>query len=163
MVRLALTPGVGTRTVQALLEHFGTPTAVERATRSQIIELRAIVARMAEAAEAADTEAFHRADEAFHETIAAVGRPPGVWALVRHVKLQVDRFRRLTLPLEGRMVRVVAEHDAVLKAIEQREPDAAAEALGRHIDGLQLGADDLKRFNPDFFLEDAGRADLKRA
>ncbi len=150
-------------TIRRVLEQLAVRAAVERATRSQIIELRAIVARMAEAAEAGDTETFHRADEAFHETIAAVGRHPGVWALVKHVKLQVDRFRRLTLPLEGRMVRVVAEHDAVLKAIEQREPDAAAEALGRHIDGLQLGAEDLKRFNPDFFLEDAGRADLKRA
>lgn len=150
-------------TIRRILEQHAVRAAVERASKSQIIELGAILARMAEAAEAADTESFHRADEAFHEAIAAAGGHPGVWTLVRHVKLQVDRFRRLTLPLAGRMARVVAEHEAVLKAIEQRRPDAAAEALGRHIDGLKLGAEDLERFNPDFFQEDTGRPDLKRA
>jgi len=150
-------------TIRRVLEQLAVRAAVERATKSQIIELGAIVARTAEAAEAGDTEAFHRADEAFHEAIATAGRHPGVWALVKHVKLQVDRYRRLTLPLAGRMARVVAEHGAVLAAIERRDAAGAADAMGRHLDGLQLGAEDLKRFNPDFFAEDAARSDLKRA
>ena len=150
-------------TIRRVLEQLAVRGAVASATGSQIIELRAILVRTAEAAEAGDTEAFHRADEAFHEAVATAGRHPGVWALVRHVKLQVDRFRRLTLPLEGRMARVVAEHEAVLAAIEARDAEAAAAAMGAHVDGLSLGLDDLKRFNPGFFLEDSARSDLKRA
>jgi DNA-binding GntR family transcriptional regulator len=150
-------------TIRRVLEQLAVRGAVASATPSQIIELRAILVRTAEAAEAGDTEAFHRADEAFHEAVATAGRHPGVWALVRHVKLQVDRFRRLTLPLEGRMARVVTEHEAVLTAIEARDAEAAAAAMGAHVDGLSLGLDDLKRFNPGYFLEDSARSDLKRA
>jgi DNA-binding GntR family transcriptional regulator len=150
-------------TIRGVLEQFATREAVARASRSQLIELRAIIARSHEAAEAGDTEAFHRADEAFHEAVASAGRHPGVWTLVSQVKLQVDRFRRLTLPMAGRMARVVAEHEVVLKAIEARDADAAAAAMGRHIEGLQVGLDDVRRFNPDFFLEDLARPDLLRA
>lgn len=150
-------------TIRGVLEQFAAREAVAHANPSEIIELRAIVARSIEAAAAGDTEAFHRADEAFHEAIASAGRHPGVWALVSQVKLQVDRFRRLTLPMAGRMGRVVAEHETVLRAIEARDADAAAMAMGRHIDGLQVGLDDVRRFNPDFFMEDPVRPALRRA
>jgi len=137
--------------IRRVLEQMAVRAAVAHASKSQIMELQAIVVRAGEAGEKGDKERFHRADEAFHEAIAVAGRHPGVWALVRQVKLQVDRFRRLTLPLEGRMARVVAEHTEVLRAIEARDADAAAAALGRHIDGLRFGMDDLARFNPDYF------------
>jgi DNA-binding GntR family transcriptional regulator len=150
-------------TLRRVLEQFAAREAVAQASRSQLIELRAIIARTHEAAEARDTEAFHRADEAFHEAVATAARHPGVWTLVKQVKLQVDRFRRLTLPLEGRMALVVVEHEAVLRAIEDRNADAAAEAMGSHIEGLPIGLDDIRRFNPDYFLEDAARGDLLRA
>ena len=49
MVRLALTPGVGPRTFQALLEHFGTPTAVERATMRELRQVVGIGPKLANA------------------------------------------------------------------------------------------------------------------
>jgi DNA-binding GntR family transcriptional regulator len=148
--------------IRKVLEQFAVRAAVAAASPSQIMELKAIVARTREAGEARDHEAFHRADEAFHEAIAVAGRHPGVWVLVKQVKLQVERYRRLTLPLEGRMARVVAEHSAILEAIEARDAEAAADRLGRHIDGLQLSMDIVRRFNPDFFAEDLTHIDLAR-
>ncbi|WP_439575933.1 GntR family transcriptional regulator [Phreatobacter sp.] len=140
--------------IRKVLEQFAVRAAVVHATRSQVMEMRAIVARMQEAAEADDQDQFHRADEGFHEAIAITGRHPGVWALVRQVKLQVDRFRRLTLPLQGRMLLAVAEHAAILDAIEARDAETAAERLGAHIDRLTLNLGDLNLFNPDFFIDD---------
>ena len=149
--------------IRKVLEVFAVRQAVIQATESQILELRAIVALQHEAGQAGDTDAFHRADEAFHETIAIAGRHPSVWGLVKQVKLQVERYRRLTLPLAGRMPLVVSEHRAVLDAIEARDADRAAEGLSRHIDGLKLNLDDIRRINPDYFQEDVTRADLLSA
>jgi DNA-binding GntR family transcriptional regulator len=148
--------------IRCALEQMAVRAAVEHASKSQLIELEAIIARMGEFADGGDRERFHRADEAFHEAIAGAGRFPGVWALVKQVKLQVDRFRRLTLPLEGRMARVVAEHTTVLEAVRARDAEAAAAAMGHHIDGLRFGMDDVARFNPDFFEEEFPRADARR-
>ena len=149
--------------IRKVLEQFAVRAAVTHASRSQLMELRAIVARTQEAAEAGDQDLFHRADESFHETIAVAGRHPGVWALVRQVKLQVDRFRRLTLPLQGRMLLAVTEQSAIIDAIEARDGEAAAERLGGHIDRLTLNLGDLKLFNPDFFIDDRGHPQGVRA
>ncbi|WP_252511149.1 GntR family transcriptional regulator [Phreatobacter aquaticus] len=149
--------------IRKVLEVFAVRQAVLNATESQILELRAIVALQHEAGQAGDTDAFHRADEAFHETIAIAGRHPSVWGLVKQVKLQVERYRRLTLPLAGRMPLVVSEHRAVLDCIAARDADGAADCLARHIDGLKLNLDDIRRINPDYFQEDVTRADLLSA
>jgi DNA-binding GntR family transcriptional regulator len=147
--------------IRCALEQMAVRAAVAHASQSQLIALEAIVARMGEAEASGDRERFHRADEAFHEAIAEAGQHPGVWALVKQVKLQVDRFRRLTLPLEGRMTRVIDEHTEVLRAVVARDADAAAEAMRRHIDGLRSGMDDVARFNPDFFEEDPPAAAVR--
>ena len=45
--------------------------------------------------------------------IAELAGYPGIWKLVQQVKAHVDRYRRLTLPQEGRMTRALGEHEAV--------------------------------------------------
>uniref|UniRef100_UPI0013D3FB0C FCD domain-containing protein n=2 Tax=Gammaproteobacteria TaxID=1236 RepID=UPI0013D3FB0C len=50
---------------------------------------------------------------------------------------------------------VIGEHRAVLDAIEARAADAAAEAMGRHIAGLDVNLAEIRRINPDHFEEGA--------
>ena len=152
--RIRLSALAETIVVRKALEEVTVRAAVAHATESQIIGLRAVLARQAEAMAAGDQAAFHLADEAFHEAIARAGGFPGIWTLVQNVKLQVDRYRRLTLPQPGRMALVIREHTAVLDAIEKRGAEAAAEAMGRHIAGLNLNLGEIHRINPDHFEED---------
>ncbi|QCI65902.1 GntR family transcriptional regulator [Phreatobacter stygius] len=152
--RIRLSALAETIVVRKALEEVTVRAAVAHATPSQIIEMRALLTRQAEASEAGDQGAFHLADEAFHETIARAGGFPGIWALVQTVKLQVDRYRRLTLPQPGRMALVIREHKLVLDAIEARDADAAAEAMGRHIAGLDVNLAEIRRINPNHFEED---------
>ncbi|MGI3903340.1 MAG: GntR family transcriptional regulator [Janthinobacterium lividum] len=102
-------------------------------------------------AAAGDEAQFHAADEAFHAAVAEAAGYPGLWLVVQQVKVQVDRFRRLTLPQAGRFTRVLAEHEAVLKAIAARDPDAAASAMGAHIGGLLADLGPIARAHPDCF------------
>jgi DNA-binding GntR family transcriptional regulator len=142
--------------VRKALEDVTARAAAERARKSDVTALRALIERQGEAAEAGDRLAFHRADEAFHAAVAAAGGYPGIWTLVQGVKTQVDRYRLLTLPQPGRMPRVIREHAAVIAAIERGDADGAAAAMQGHLDGLRISMEDIRRVNPDFFYEDIG-------
>ena len=136
------------------LEEATVRAATARATESQIMQLRAIIQRQRETADAGDEEAFHLADEEFHAGIAAAGRLAGIWELIQQVRVQVERYRRLTLPQQGRMQRVVKEHAAVLDAIARRDADAAVARMTDHLNKLRLDIAVFRDMWPDYFVYD---------
>ncbi|KXF79478.1 GntR family transcriptional regulator [Paramesorhizobium deserti] len=140
--------------VRKSLEDITTRAAAERASVSDLMSLRMLIQRQTEAAERGDEEAFHTADEAFHAEIARVAGYPGIWSLVQQVKTQLDRYRRLTLPQEGRMARVQSDHEAILAGIEARDADAAAAAMAAHIDQLRLDMATIMKNYPDYFADE---------
>src|SRR5262249_31293402 len=102
-----------------------------------------------------DGNRFHEADEAFHAAIAEAAGHPGIWRFIEQVKVQIDRYRRLTLPVPGRMRRVIEEHAAIVAAIEKHDgPDAAA-AMAAHLEGLRASIGDVRDLNPDYFVDGA--------
>lgn len=139
--------------IRRSLEETAARLAAERADAAHFANLRAIMDRLRETAARGERGLFHEADESFHAAVAAAAGYPGIWTLVQQVKLQVDRYRRLTLPQEGRLTRVIAEHDAVRAAIEAREPDRAAALMGFHVGGLLTDLGDVRTLNPDHFTE----------
>lgn len=142
--------------IRKALEEVAVRAASMRATKSQFTGLWALIERQREAAKADDRDAFHAADEAFHAAIAEAAGYPGIWRLVNQVKVQVDRMRHLTLPESGRMQRVTKEHAAVLAAMEKRDGDRAIAAMRSHLDGLEQSLPEIRRRNPEFFVEETG-------
>ena len=136
------------------LEGVTVRAAAQHANRSQVTELVSLVQRQEEAAERGDPIAFHRADEDFHAAIARIGRYPGIWDLIQQVKVQIDRYRRLTLPQEGRMDMVAGEHLAVVRAIEAGDADLAVARMEEHLDKLQLDISVFLDMWPDYFVHD---------
>lgn len=141
------------------LEAVTVRAATEKASESQIMELRAIVQRQRETAEAGQEEAFHHADDAFHAAIAAAGRLPGIWDMIRQIRIQVERYRRLTLPQPGRMMLVVSEHGAVLDAMARRNADEAVERMTLHLNKLKLDTAVFRDLWPDYFIYDPNTDD----
>jgi DNA-binding GntR family transcriptional regulator len=137
--------------IRKALEATTAHLAAERATSSQILILHSILERQREANAARDGDAFHQADEMFHATIAEVAGYPGIWTLIQQVKLNVDRYRRLTLPQEGRIARVIVEHEAILNAIEAHDPAGARTAMEIHLESLLDNISTTQNINPDFF------------
>lgn len=142
------------------LEGMTTRSAARHARRSQVLELHAIIERQREMAELGDIKGFHRVDEGFHEMIAIIGKLRGLWTLVQQVKLQVDRFRHLTMQEDGRMLMVVKEHAAVANAIEQKDEAEASARMEAHLTGLQLHIAHAVEANPEFFIHDIDLDDI---
>lgn len=140
--------------VRRALEGVTVRAATRFASASQLTGLRAIIQRQQETAAADDREAFHRADEDFHAAIAAAGRYRGVWDLVQQVKVHVDRYRQLTLPQEGRMERVIAEHSAILQAIEEKDAELAINRMEEHLNKLRSEIAEFRDMRPEYFIHD---------
>jgi GntR family transcriptional regulator, rspAB operon transcriptional repressor len=137
--------------IRKALEETTARLAAERATSSQVLILHAILERQREADAADDRDAFHHADETFHATIAEVAGYPGIWTLIQQVKVHVDRYRRLTLPQQGRIARTILEHEAILGAIEAHDPPAAGIAMQAHLERLLGDISATQNINPEFF------------
>ena len=139
--------------IRKALEETTARLAAERATSSQVLALRSVLERQREANAAGDSDSFHQADEVFHATIADVAGYPGIWKYIQQVKVHVDRYRRLTLPQHGRITKVIAEHEAVLIAIEAHQPADARRAMEIHLESLLDNISATRHINPEFFDE----------
>ena len=137
--------------IRRVLEEATVRYAAGRATRSQVARLRACIEVHRECEAAGDLEGFHQADEEFHRLLAETAGYPGFWTLIQQVKLQVDRFRRLTLPAPGRTALVIREHEAIIDAVAAHDPDGAARALNTHLHDLQIIIADAQRAYPAYF------------
>lgn len=137
--------------IRKALEETTARMAAERATPSQLLALQSILERQREASATGDSSAFHQADEMFHAMVADVAGYPGIWKYIQQVKIHVDRYRRLTLPQRGRMPKVIAEHEAVLTAIEAHDPESARRAMETHLENLLDNISATRHINPEYF------------
>jgi len=136
------------------LEGTTARAAALQASKSQVLALQAHIEHQRELEARQDVEGFHSSDEKFHEQIAIAGNLPGLWPMVQQIKLQVDRFRRLTLPEPGRMRMVIKEHAAVVDAIARKDPDQAHSGIETHLAGLQFHIENVVNAHPDYFIRD---------
>lgn len=142
------------------LEGMTSRSAANCASRSQVLELHAVIERQREMTERGDTKGFHQADDDFHAMVADIGKLSGLWRLVQQVKLQIDRFRHLTLPEEGRMAMVVEEHAAVVSAIERGDEEDACKKMELHLSGLQHHFAHWVEIHPEYFIHDIDLDDI---
>ena len=110
------------------------------------------IRRQQAAAHVNDADAFHEADEAFHAALAELAGHPGIWAVASQAKLQIDRARRLTLPVLGRMNQVINEHLTIRRCIASRDLDGAKAAMIGHLDAVMFDIDELKGRFPTYFI-----------
>ena len=140
------------------LEEVCVREATERASKSQLMQLRAVIQRERELAENGDEHAFHQADNAFHAGIAEASGYPGIWKMIEKIRVQVERYRRLTLPQQGRMQLIVDEHALVLDAMERGDAVEAVERMHSHLNKLQIDIGTFQDLWPDYFLFDSDQA-----
>ncbi|WP_026790110.1 GntR family transcriptional regulator [Pleomorphomonas oryzae] len=141
---------------RAALEAVTVRAAAESAKGSEVAGLRAIIERQRETLATGDIDGFHAADELMHRAIADAGRLPGLWTMILQIKVQLDRYRRLTLPQPHRMERALAEHEAIIDAIARHDTATATAAMNRHLDGLRVSLAPIRDLNPDYFSGDVG-------
>ncbi|HTI00916.1 MAG TPA: GntR family transcriptional regulator [Acidisoma sp.] len=137
--------------IREALENVTVGRAAACHTEADLDRLDRVLDLQASLAAEGDTGGFHEADERFHETIGEISTHRGIWRLVKQVKVQIDRTRRLTLPVPGRMPQVIAEHRAIRDAIAAGNAEAAQAAMMKHLGVVLPDLERLRREYPDYF------------
>jgi DNA-binding GntR family transcriptional regulator len=106
--------------------------------------LRATVARQRMMLELDNLEEFTVNDQAFHRELYDAAKVPDLWALVRRQSGHLDRLRRLHLPIPGKALAVLRDHDAIVDAIAAADPVRAQDAVRAHLSGTLANIDEIR-------------------
>jgi DNA-binding GntR family transcriptional regulator len=99
--------------------------------------LRLLLIRQKRAAAAGAVDEFIDLDEEFHLRIAAGANLPMLVRFLEQLRAFVRLMGTQALQREGRMAAVVAEHERLVDALEQRDAPAAVEALAAHLQATE--------------------------
>ncbi|OYU20126.1 MAG: GntR family transcriptional regulator [Rhodobacteraceae bacterium PARR1] len=98
-----------------------------------------------------DQQGFMELDGQMHEMILSFTGFPRLPQVSQTAWLNVHRARQLILPVQGRLATTLAEHRAILAALEARDPVAARHAVQQHLRQLLTYLHPLERERPDLF------------
>ena len=129
--------------------------AVEEVARSvsdeQVVELRRNLRLQEGLVAEGDIRGFYAADARFHELLLSYTGHRRLPALSRTAWVHVDRARRLLLPEPGRVEETLAEHRAILAALEARDHEAARSATRAHLRQVVARLERLGTERPELF------------
>jgi DNA-binding GntR family transcriptional regulator len=127
----------------------GRSAALMRRLRTDIAVQRTFV-------EAEDATRFYAADEQFHHEIAAHAGLSSVLPEMARAKTHMDRFRHLMLTGLESLPIVLAQHEAIVDAIESGDAEQAARALQTHLRRILDFVEKARAAHPQFFEDNGG-------
>jgi DNA-binding GntR family transcriptional regulator len=101
-----------------------------------------------------EPERFTQLDDLFHRGFAEGAGLADVWAIIEREKAQFDRIRFLSLPGVTPVDVLIEQHRAILRAVVDREPHAAEEAMRIHMSEVLKIATSLASRHPDLIVAD---------
>lgn len=122
-----------------------------RITEDQLQQLRRNLDAQAALVKSGDHAGFYETDAAMHELLLSITGFPKLSLVAETAWLHVNRARQLILPVPGRIEATLAEHQAILAALEARDPVAARRAVQAHLRQLVTYLEPLERDRPDLF------------
>jgi DNA-binding GntR family transcriptional regulator len=119
--------------IRKLLEPVATARAAKHAPRSAILKAGALIAAMESET---DDARFADYNTDFHNVIEEAGTSPRLAVILANLRAVSALYVTRSLLVEpGRRRAANAEHTEILRAIIDRDPEAAADAVLRHLDG----------------------------
>jgi len=119
--------------VMAELEAACARLAASRITDEALEEMRTANALCLAALEARDADGYYRHNERFHAILYRQSGNAYLEQECRRLHRRLTPFRRLQLRLRGRLAQSMAEHEAVVAALEKSDAEAASNAIRAHV------------------------------
>lgn len=120
--------------------------------RPDLAPMHAQIVAQEAAHAAADVPGFIEADDRFHAAMAEAAGCPGVWQDLDRLKAQMNRMRHLSMRVFER-ADTIAQHRAILTALEAGDPDAAEAATRAHLRQMLDELPQMAAAHPRFFSD----------
>lgn len=99
-----------------------------------------------------DVAGFIASDDRFHRAMALAAGQAAVWNDLERLKSQMNRLRHLSMRVFDRSA-TIAQHRAVLTALEQGDAAAAQAAIRTHLRQMLTELPQIAAAHPDYFTE----------
>ncbi len=119
--------------VMALLEGRCAFEAAQRAEADDLAHLAAIHERLEKYATEGDADHFFEANQAFHLAVQQLAGNRWLSQLINDTRKLMKLTRRDSLRLEGRLKQSLAEHRAILRAIQRHDANDAGRLMQNHL------------------------------
>ena len=120
--------------VRASLEALAAKLACKHMDERSFLKLQLIIAEYEYAAKEDDIEVMIQKDIEFHDTIAEASRNEKLVQLYNNMREQVQRYRITYLKNTEESSAVIAEHNAMLEALKNRDSELASQLATKHIE-----------------------------
>lgn len=114
--------------------------------------LHDLVERQRACLEAGDLAGFTVVDMEYHRRMYDAAAIPDLWALNRSRSGNLDRLRRLHLPLNGKAQSILTQHARIADCIGRGDADAAQDMVRHHLSGTLSAIDALRVRYPELLL-----------
>lgn len=116
------------------LETLAIRLAVPQLEDSDLARLRELHRQMAEHVERDEVNAFFNANGEFHDLFVTASGNQKLHEMYRLLMDQTGRYQARSLALRGSIGRSIAEHEAILEAVEAGDAERAALLMADHIE-----------------------------
>ena len=123
--------------IRDVLECLAVRLTTERATEKEILELETIYKAGKKALEENDTETFMQIDMNFHLAIASLSRNKRLLDMLISIYSPITMMAAMTRDDKEVQDLAVSSHEDIMKAILEKDPKAASEAMHRHIERIR--------------------------
>jgi DNA-binding GntR family transcriptional regulator len=112
--------------------------------------LHALQAQQKASLERGDVEGFVATDQEFHRHQYEAAGMLDLWHLMRSRSGNLDRLRRMHMPLNGKTQSILHDHGEILAAIEARDPARGERYVREHLSGTLSELTALRAQYPEY-------------
>ena len=120
--------------VRRALEELAVQLACEKITKEEIRELERVAKEFQQVVNSSDITEIAEVDVCFHDIIYTATDNQKLIQLLNNLREQMYRYRVEYLKRDGVFPQLIAEHEAIIRHIENNEKEKATEVMCRHID-----------------------------
>ena len=120
--------------VRRALEELAVQLACEKITKEEIRELERVAKEFQQVVNSSDITEIAEVDVGFHDIIYTATDNQKLIQLLNNLREQMYRYRVEYLKRDGVFPQLIAEHEAIIRHIENNEKEKATEVMCRHID-----------------------------
>lgn len=143
VAELTLTDIIEIHEIREMIEVHTVRAVALNCTDRQLASLQKLTKAMKAAVDKKDHIAFFEADMAFHAQLINCFKNKTLENLVVQLNEKIQRIRHLTTFVYKRLEDTIGEHDNILLAIAQHDPDAAEKAMRLHLGKVKQGVINL--------------------
>lgn len=139
------------RFVRETMEREIVRRACQDLKTEQIMQLQHLHSLQELCVEEKNYERFFELDEEFHRTIIVGCGKTHTWSMLEQMNVHYNRVRILRLADDEDWRLILEQHQGIIQAIRDKDPDRAEKIMGEHLSRVRFEKEELKNKYPTYF------------